>query len=144
MQDTPVSRWVYAGYSCQQDHSVELLEASHQCLVDGFVQNTPVSRRVYTGYSCQQMGLCRILLSADGFMQDTPVSRWVYAGYSCQHDHSVELLEASHQCLVSLVCFLEIRPLSVLCYLTPMRPCCSLHPCFPQAPYPLATPPPPP
>jgi hypothetical protein len=81
MQDTSVSRWVYAGYSL-------LLPAG------GLMQYAPVCGWVYAGYSCQpmanagyswqQMDLCRILLSADEFMQDSPASRWVHAVCSRQ------------------------------------------------------------
>ena len=99
MQDTLVSSWVYAGYSCHQLGLCRILLSA-----DGFMQNTPVSSWVSVGYSCQQLGFCRILLSgycrilatpasrwvnavcscprvaADGLMLDTPGSRWIYAG----------------------------------------------------------------
>jgi hypothetical protein len=81
MQDTPVSSWVYAGYSCQQLGFCRILLSA----VVGFMHDTPVSSWVSAGYSCQQfLVLCMILLSAVGFMQETPVITWVYAGYSCQ------------------------------------------------------------
>jgi hypothetical protein len=51
MQDTPVSRWVKAVYSCKQMSLCRVLLSA-----DGFMQDTTVSRWVYAGYSCQQMG----------------------------------------------------------------------------------------
>jgi hypothetical protein len=68
---TPVSRLVYAGYSCEQLGLCRILRSSV-----GFMQDTSVSRWVYAGYS--------LLLPAGGLMQYAPVCGWVYAGYSCQ------------------------------------------------------------
>jgi hypothetical protein len=69
MQDTPVSSWVYAGYSCKQFGFCRILLSADL----GFMHDTPVSSWVYAGNSCHHLGLCRILLSAVGFLQDTPV-----------------------------------------------------------------------
>jgi hypothetical protein len=68
MQDTPVSSWVYAGYSCKQFGFCRILLSAdlgfmHDTLsAVGFMQETPVITWVYAGYSCQQLGFCRILL----------------------------------------------------------------------------------
>jgi hypothetical protein len=51
IQDTPVRRWIYAGYSCQQMSLCRILLSA-----DEFMQDTPVSSWVYAGFSCQMVG----------------------------------------------------------------------------------------